>query len=418
MNMAKLMFEFQNPFKPGAGHMPPVLAGRDREAKEFERLLRQETVLENLILTGLRGIGKTVLLETFKPMAIASGWLWVGTDLSESASVTEENAAIRLLTDLSVITSGVTVPISRPTKYFETQSFPTAVPLNYGTLVQLYTSAPGLVSDKLKFVLETAWTALRGLQRRGVVFAYDEAQNLTDHAKKDQYPLSLILDVFQSLQRKNIPFMLALAGLPTLLPKLVDARTFAERMFHVVWLKPLKFDDAKQAIQKPIASKKLPFTFTPESVETIWDVTRGYPYFIQYVCRECFDVWVQNHTTGEPFSPIPHAEIVQKLDTDFFAGRWAKVTDRQRELLAVVASLETADEGEFTVQEIVEKASEILASPFGSSHVNQMLGTLCDKGLVFKNRHGKYAFAVPLMDQFIKRQMADTIYGIVSPAPE
>ena len=72
-----------NPFRPGAGHAPPYLAGREEEKKEFARLLGQSPVLDNLVLTGLRGVGKTVLLETFKPIAIQNGWLWAGTDLSE-----------------------------------------------------------------------------------------------------------------------------------------------------------------------------------------------------------------------------------------------------------------------------------------------------------------------------------------------
>jgi hypothetical protein len=396
--------------------MPPVLAGRDEEGREFQRLLKQDVILQNLILTGLRGIGKTVLLETFKPIAISSGWLWVGTDLSESTSVSEDNMAIRLLTDLSVITSGVSVTVPRVHPGFGSTPQTQDVPLNYMTLIQMYNAEPGLVVDKLKSVLEKAWTALRPLQRRGVVFAYDEAQNLTDQAKKEEYPLSLLLDVFQSLQRKNIPFLLVLTGLPTLFPKLVLARTFSERMFHIVFLKQLSPEDTRQAIQKPIASQDLPFSFTADSVETVYAITRGYPYFIQYVCRECFDVWVQNYSTGEPFATIPRTEIVQKLDTDFFAGRWGRVTDRQRALLAVIASIDGVDDGEFTVQEVVEKSSEILQSPFSASHVNQMLGVLSDKGLVFKNRHGKYSFAVPLMSQFIRRQMADTVYGI-GPAP-
>ena len=78
--------------------MPPHLAGRESERQEFERLLDQTTILENPILTGLRGVGKTVLLDTLKPLAISKRWHWVGTDLSESASVSEQALAIRLLT--------------------------------------------------------------------------------------------------------------------------------------------------------------------------------------------------------------------------------------------------------------------------------------------------------------------------------
>src|SRR6476619_696497 len=101
---------FENPFRPGAGHMPPYLAGREGEQAEFARLLRQTTIMENLILTGLRGVGKTVLLETLKPIAIKEGWFWVGTDLSESTSVTEPALATRVLTDLSVVSSMLQAP--------------------------------------------------------------------------------------------------------------------------------------------------------------------------------------------------------------------------------------------------------------------------------------------------------------------
>src|SRR5258708_40276243 len=104
---AQALVKVKNPFRPGAGHMPPYLAGRHAETEEFRRLLEQDTVLKNLILTGLRGLGKTVLLETFKPMAMSEGWLWAGTDLSESTSISEENMATRLLTDLAVATNSI-----------------------------------------------------------------------------------------------------------------------------------------------------------------------------------------------------------------------------------------------------------------------------------------------------------------------
>ena len=87
----------------------PYLAGRKAEEAEFRRLLAQNTILENLILTGLRGVGKTVLSESFKPIAIQQKWAWVGTDLSEATSVSESNLAIRIITDLSVVTSGLTL---------------------------------------------------------------------------------------------------------------------------------------------------------------------------------------------------------------------------------------------------------------------------------------------------------------------
>ena len=383
--------------------MPPYLAGRENETEEFRRLLTQTTILENLVLTGLRGLGKTVLLETFKPIAVAEGWLWVGTDLSEAMSISDENLATRLLTDLAVATSSITMVHQSAPKYFQVAPPQIHTRLSYEVLDQIYDRTHGLVADKLKAVLEFAWQAISKSGKRGVIFAYDEAQNLSDHASKDQYPLSLLLDLFQSIQRKEVSFMLALTGLPTLFPKLVEARTFAERMFRVVFLEALNHSQMEIAVREPISKDRCPFTFNQGSIQTIWEVTCGYPYFIQYVCREVFDVWVQNVRDGQKPVSIPVTDIVRKLDSDFFAGRWARATDRQRQLLAVIASLEMAGD-EFTVQEVVERSADTLERPFSSSHVNQMLGSLSGNGFVYKNRHGKYRFAVPLMGQFIQRQ--------------
>src|SRR5260370_21173303 len=89
-----LMTPLLNPFRPGAGQLPPYLAGRTVELDEMKKQLKQTVILQNVILTGLRGIGKTVLLETMKPIAQGMNWLLVGTDLSESASLTEDRLAI------------------------------------------------------------------------------------------------------------------------------------------------------------------------------------------------------------------------------------------------------------------------------------------------------------------------------------
>jgi len=393
--------DFKNPYRPGAGHMPPHLAGREREYGEFDRLLEQDTILENMVLTGLRGVGKTVLLETFKPRAIQRGWLWAGTDLSESASISEANIALRLMADLSVITSAITVdaPDENPVGF--AQSDAPKVPLSYEVLTSVFGSTPGLVADKVKAVLEFAWHYLRQQDRHRVIFAYDEAQNLSDNTAKEQFPLSVLLDVFQSIQRKGIPFMLVLTGLPTLFPKLVDTRTFAERMFRVVMLDKLNEEESREAILKPIAFAGCPVSFNDQSVYEIWLESGGYPYFIQFICREVFDVFIQQIDDGTAPS-VPIEPIQRKLDTDFFAGRWSKVTDRQRELLWVVANLENSDV-EFTIQELVGRAKELLTKPFSSSHTNQMLVSLAEHGLIYKNRLGKYSFAVPLLGGFILR---------------
>lgn len=142
---------FENPFRPGAGHMPPYLAGRAIEQNEMRRLLKQNTIMENAVITGLRGVGKTVLLETLKPLAISEGWLWVGTDLSESTSVSEERMAIRIIADIALVTSSLIANESTQSDFgFSNGDRVIQQPLNFDVLISLFNSTPGLVSDKLK----------------------------------------------------------------------------------------------------------------------------------------------------------------------------------------------------------------------------------------------------------------------------
>jgi len=397
-----------NPFRPGAGHPPPYLAGREEEKREFIHLLDQNPVLTNLVLTGLRGVGKTVLLETLKPLAIQKNWLWAGTDLSESAAVSEDSIAVRILADLSPLTANTLVSESETRRVgFTAPAEKQQTYLDFSFLKWVYDNTPGLTSDKLKTVLELVWASL-GINNsniHGVVLAYDEAQNLSDQADRQQYPLSLLLDVFQSIQKKGLPFFLALTGLPTLFPKLVEARTFSERMFHIMTLGRLNEKECRDAILKPIAQHNCPVHFTDAAVAEIVRYSGGYPYFIQFLCREMFDSYLQQKAGGEINPVVTVEQTIRKLDSDFFAGRWNRVTDRQRELLSVAAQLPNCDD-EFTVQEVVEQSRKGSKKPFSPSHVNQILAKLADNGLVYKNRHGRYVFAVPLLGGFIRRQEA------------
>src|SRR5690606_22670815 len=121
------MAAHKNPYKPGAGHMPPYLAGRGDERREFDRLLEQDIILENLVLTGLRGVGKTVLLDALKPRAIRAGWLWVGTDLS-------------------VVSSSVVVHREQLSRIgFAPEKQTVEYRLDYVTLRALFEQTPGLV---------------------------------------------------------------------------------------------------------------------------------------------------------------------------------------------------------------------------------------------------------------------------------
>ena len=388
-----------NPYSPGAGHSPPYLAGREQEVADFRDYLQQTEILKNVILTGLRGTGKTVLMDDrFKPTAQDEGWVWIGSDLAESSFLSEKNLCVRLLTDLAVFTSSLSVVAPDGTLGFDATQKKQL--LSFDFLATYFESQPGLTVDKLKATLEFVWTVASARGTKGIVFAYDEAQVVRDREEKEQYPLAILLETFQSIQRKGVRFILLLTGLPTLFPKLVESRTYAERMFAVLEIGRLSPQASRDAIEVPL--KASPWKFTENGVNEISKVSDGYPYFIQFICRETFD-----HLIAKPDDlTIPIDAIVRKLDSDFFAGRWENVTDRQRDLLYYIAQLEHAAE-EFTISEIVDVSKGLDAQrvkPFGYGDVSQALPRLIDKGLIYKNRHGKYCFAVPLFSGFIRRR--------------
>ena len=226
---------------------------------------------------------------------------------------------------------------------------------------------------------------------------------MKDKAVDKQYPLSLLLEIVQYLQKKEIPYLLVLTGLPTLFPNLVEARTYAERMFQLMVIDKLADTQTRQAILKPIEAEDCPVTFTPQGIDEIIRYSSGYPYFIQFICKETFDSILQQVSVGVETPTVVVPEIVRKLDTDFYSGRWSKVSDRQQELLLVIAKLPNANE-EFAVKEISELSAKILDKPFKPAYINNLLVKLIEYGLVYKNKRGKYSFAVPLLADYIKRK--------------
>lgn len=398
----------QNPFRPGNGQRPLYLAGRTHEQDQFKEMVNESTVAQNAILTGLRGTGKTVLLEELKPIAQKSGWLWTGNDLSEASSLTEERIAQRMVVDLSALLAPILVQQeSKRSIGFTAKQEIQKRPIKFDDLWNIYQAAPGLQEDKLKAVFASVLKILEQTSFKGVIFAYDEAQNLSDHAAAKEYPLSLLLDVFSFFQRtpSKCRFMLVLTGLPTLFPKLNEARTYTERMFHTMHLQRLDDESARQAITKPIELTKSTLSFSENTIKQIVEMSDGYPYFIQFICKEVFDAWIGKITDGQAPS-VPMTSIISKLDLDFFAPRWARATDRQQEFMRVIASLPNADD-EFSVQDIVAKSRKMLKKGFTPSHATQILQALFEKGLVYRNRRAGYCFAVPLLSKFIERQEWD-----------
>jgi len=187
--------------------------------------------------------------------------------------------------------------------------------LDYSMLESIFRATPGLVADKLKRVLEVVWHHLKGMGKRGIIFAYDEAQNLRPFIRQ-AISLSLLLDVFQSIQKKEIPFMLALTGLPTLFPKLVEARTFAERMFHVIHIDRLNDADSRKAIPNQLKKDSCPFHFLSYQWQYCPRIRR-LSLFHPVSCRETYDIFIQRirRRGGDTVGDL--RGVVRKLDADF-----------------------------------------------------------------------------------------------------
>jgi hypothetical protein len=128
--------------------------------------------------------------------------------------------------------------------------------------------------------------------------------------------------------------------------------------------------------------------------------------FIQFICKEVFDVWIERVGSGQAAS-VPVSDIVKKLDLRFYSGRWDNASDRQRDFMMVIAMIPSSS-GEFTQQEIAQASEELLPDkPFSVASAGMMLKTLTDLGFVFRNRRGKYSFTVPMMGDFIVRRMGE-----------
>lgn len=392
-----------NPYRPGAGHAPPFLAGRNEEHHHFRRLMTQNFTTQNVLITGLRGVGKTVLLDSLRKIAEAEGWIWVGNDLSESSSISEDRLAMRILTDISEALGRV---LSRKDGGLQgaddiNDAAGKASPHAFDVLRGMYERAPGLPSDRLKSTLIQLGSLVNRAKARGIVFAYDEAQCLTDYAERNEFPMSMLIETVAALQKREgvSNCMLVLSGLPQVFEQLTETRTYTERMFHVMTLERLSRQDTTEAIVNPLKTLMPPLNASKALIEKVVDLTGGYPYLIQFFGKELVDQLVENGGMLNLYD-FPSAEVLDRLDAGLFAARWNRTTDKQREALRVIASRPASNQLDFSPSEIAAVAGESILN----SHAGQMLQSLCDKGLLYRTRHGRYAFTVPMSEFMILRR--------------
>lgn len=395
----------ENPYRPGAGHPPPVFSGRAQELTLFKHLLHRPRITENILVTGLRGFGKTVLLRLMKEYAAESGWLCAGNDLSESSALTEDRLALRILTDLAeAIGSRVGAPPAQEAAVASLEVRRSAVDgMSFDALRAHYEQAPGLPSDKLKAVLVKVSAFVQRANLSGLFLAYDEAQCLADNAARDQFPMSTLIETVAHLQTRAgfAPCVLVLSGLPPVFDALTAARTYTERMFHVLPLERLSREEALEAMGKPL-TMLTPLRISPELLTKATDLAAGYPYLIQFFGRELVDGLLANGGIMSPES-FPSSETLDRLDSGLFAARWGRTSDRQRELLGLIARRPPGLGEEFSAADIAAMAEEQDETVNGNCQ--QLLSALCERGLLYRTRRGYYAFTIPYSEEMINRRL-------------
>ena len=380
-----------NPYTPGAGRKPRTLAGRDQDLESFQSLVERldaGSYERSLIYTGLRGVGKTVLLMEFDVLASEAGW--ATTDVQEVGS----NADFR--TTFAGMANRLLMNMSR--RHRAKQRIERALAVVKSFSVGL----PGAVSIKLDVDAAAgiadsgdAEQDLAGLFREigevaqanqmGALFLIDEMQNL------DTPSLAAICMAFQGISRAGLPVAMVGAGLPDLRVRLLSAKPYADRLFSYEQLGRLSEGAARSALIGPAAAAGA--DYDEEAARQIVHEAAGFPYFIQEYGRE---LWNFAETTPITVADLDSAREIVKdsLARNFFGTRFEMATDTEQRYLSAMASL---GEGPYPVGEV--------AHAFGVSdqrRASMHRESLIQKGLIWSPRRGQVDFTVPLFAEFLK----------------
>lgn len=379
-----------NPYRPGAGTQPPALIGRDAIITDFGVVLGRAAAGmpgKSVVALGLRGVGKTVLLNRFSEIATQQGFKVGFVEAPETGNF-RTLLAIRLRQILLDLDRAGPVSATVTAALAVLKSFVLTLP--DGTSLQLADQAfvgkgdSGVLSEDLTDVLVTTGEAARD-RGTGILIAVDELQYLTD----EEFA-GLIVAIHRTTQL-NLPVVLAGAGLPQV-PRLAgDAKSYAERLFDFARVDELAFDEAAQALTVPAVAAGV--DITTEAVSAMVSASRGYPYFVQE--------WGSAAWNSAPGSPIggddvsaARTAVRQALDDNFFRVRLDRLTPKEREYLYAMAQLGS---GPHRSGDIAHQLGVNVES------VAPRRSTLIRKGMVYSPAHGDTAFTVPLFDEFMLR---------------
>ena len=379
-----------NPFRPGNGIIPPYLAGREKETLWFKNSLESALSLpQNLVLSGIRGTGKTVLLKKFEEICAKKKWLFVRREFNSKLNQ-EGEFLDALLTDIITKTKGVSLAkrLKKPVIGFKKDNIDNTEEDIIYILTQKY---KGPLGDKLEAILEDVYESIYKAGYNGLVLLYDEFHFIEDGKIGNNFPLSLLLESFSHTQQKGLRYYLVLSGLPLLFPNMVKSKTYAERMFSVKNIGNLPKEASQKAIRLPLKKSKI--NFIDDLINTIVKETQGYPYFLQF-----YPYYLIQNIPKKKIGLIEFNEmyplILKELDGSFFSGRFNRASDSEQKILFEMAKLVP----EIKFSELREKTK------IDKNYLNQIMINLIEKGLIFRIGRGKYKFTLPLFEKFLLRK--------------
>ena len=391
------MDKIRNPFSPGAGSPPPELAGRENILEQARVLLgrvRARRPEKSLLLTGLRGVGKTVLLNEIERLAQGEGYRTILVEAHEGKSLAVLLAPHlrRLLFELDRL-AGAGNKARRGLAVLK--SFVGAIRIKVGEIdigVDIEPEAGTADSGDLEVDLPNLFAAVaEAAEERGVAVAIliDEIQYFA------AAELSALIMAMHKMQQRQLPLVLIGAGLPILPGLAGESKSYAERLFSFPDVGPLSEADAAKAIHEPI--EVAGESIADEALGEICRLTKGYPYFLQ---EWGYQAW--NHAQASPISLEVVREttdvVTTRLDENFFRVRFDRLTPRERQYLRAMAEL---GGGPYRTGDIADTLG-VKITTLGPVRAN-----LIKKGMVFSPSHGEMAFTVPLFDEFMRRAMPD-----------
>lgn len=382
-----------NPYAPGAGRPPAALVGRDAQLQAWDialdRIERGRTA-QPVVLYGLRGVGKTVLLTEFLQATEERNWITAKVEAGAGRSLRENlgEALHDPLADLARPSAGRKLLKALKTASSFKASYDATGTWSFGLDLA---ETPGggadtglLETDLGKLVKDLAEAAAE--EGTGLALLVDEAQDLTTDE------LTAICSIAHNAGQRTWPLLIALAGLPSLPRVLAEAKSYSERLFTFSEIKHLDHDLAWEAITKPAEVEAV--LWDDNAVRHIVAETSGYPYFLQQFGQETWNEAPGPTITVED-ARVGSARGRHALDVGFFRARWDRATRAEQAYLRAMA--EDGDRNSSS-GEVATRLNR-KASSLGPARAS-----LISKGLIYAPEHGEVAFTVPGMADFIKRQ--------------